>query len=510
MYIECALEPCESRAALSRANLGGLRERSVIREFVIADQVPHIVERLLADDPRVVTFGVYIWNIRESERVAAMLRALRPDVKIICGGPELSFGTDHSAFDTIADCIITGEGDITYRKICEKLLAGDQVPKRIQGEKPDLKTLKLPYDEYSDEDVLRRIIYVEASRGCPFTCEFCLSSIDEKVRSFDLGEFLSAMDRLIQRGCRTFKFVDRTFNLKPSSCARILNFFYDSWPRNEDGSLIAPLSTRQMDGGEARNEAFFLHFEMVPDRLPETIKELIERFPAGSIQFEVGIQSFTPEVGELISRRMDLDKTAENLTYLREGHLVHVHADLIVGLSGETPESFITSYDALYRLGPDEIQVGILKLLKGTPLIRHQERFGMVFNPEPPYDLLASKLFPFDEMQRFKRFARYHELFVNSGRFGPAIELLTSSDTSPCRTLLGFSDWLWESTHQEHQFALRRQYDLLIDYLLEIGIDEDRVLNALTECVLMSGNKRGMPDRLRTRVESRMYAKPLA
>ena len=172
----------------------------------------------------------------------------------------------------------------------------------------------------------------------------------------------------VQYGCRTFKFVDRTFNLKPSVCQKILGFFYQRWPRQEDGSLLPPLDERQMDGGAKRNDAFFLHFEMVPDRMPEAVKEQIQLFPAGSIQFEIGIQSFTPVVGELINRRMNIPALEANFKWLDQTALVHVHADLIVGLPGETPETFLKSYDQLYALRPEEIQVGILKLLPGpTP-----------------------------------------------------------------------------------------------------------------------------------------------
>ncbi|TVR47028.1 MAG: DUF4080 domain-containing protein [Planctomycetota bacterium] len=484
-----------------RANLGNLRERSVIREFTIQDRCDHIVETLLFEKPRLIGFGVYIWNLRETERVVAMLKALHPEITVVCGGPEVSHGIDHSSLGVHADSIISGEGEEAFARVAAAVLAGAKPPPRIAEQKPNLSSMALPYGEYSDEDLRQRIIYVEASRGCPFTCEFCLSSIDEKVRSVPMEKFLAAMADLVLRGCRTFKFVDRTFNLKPSSCAAILDFFYEQWPRDAKGDLIAPLSSRQMDGGEMRNESFFLHFEMVPDRLPDSIKALIERFPAGSIQFEVGIQSFTPKVGELISRRMDQQQTENNLRYLRDGGLVHVHADLIIGLPGETPESFHESYDRLFALGPDEIQLGILKLLRGTPLRRHTESFSMIYNGDPPYDLLASVDFPFAVMQRYKRFARYHEIFINSGRFPAGIQLLLQGQSSPCAALLAFSDWLWATTRQEHQFALTRQYDLLIDYLITSGHSQDRVLQVLALDASRRTSKRGVPERLRPYVE---------
>lgn len=487
-----------------RANLGALRERSSIREFTIGDQPARIAEQLLAEAPRIIGFGVYIWNLRETERVVAILKTVQPDLRIIMGGPEVSFGVEHTRLGDLVDVVIRGEGDIAFADVCQRLLAGEDVPRSIDGGKPSVDQLTLPYDEYTDEDLRQRIIYVEASRGCPFTCEFCLSSIDDGVRAFALDNFLAAMGRLVDRGCRTFKFVDRTFNLKPSSCERILTFFLDRWPRAEDGSLLAPLTARQMDQGSARNEAFFLHFEMVPDRLPEGIRALITRFPAGAIQFEIGIQSFTPEVGVNISRRMDTTRTEANLTWLRELGSVHVHADLIIGLPGETLATFLASYDQLWRLRPGEIQVGILKLLRGTPLARHVTPFSMAFNPEPPYDLLASAAFPFATMQRCKRFARYHELFVNSGRFPRSIDLIVASapTDSPGTALLAFSDWLWAQTGQDHALALPRQYDLVLDHLFSLGVAEDAANAVVLADFLASGNIRHAPARLRAAAEA--------
>lgn len=487
-----------------RANLGELHPRSAIHEFTIADQPARIAERLLALGPCIIGFGIYIWNLRETERVVAILKAVQPDLRIVIGGPEVSFGVDHTKLGDLADVVVRGEGDLVFGEVCRRLLAGEEVPRSVDGGKPSADQIALPYDEYTDEDLRQRIIYVEASRGCPFTCEFCLSSIDDGVRAFVLDDFLGAMGRLVDRGCRTFKFVDRTFNLKPSTCERILTFFLERWPRAADGGLLAPLTARQMDQGSQRNDAFFLHFEMVPDRLPEGIRALIARFPAGAIQFEIGIQSFTPEVGVNISRRMDTTRTEANLTWLRELGTVHVHADLIIGLPGETLASFLASYDQLWRLRPGEIQIGILKLLRGTPLARHRDPFAMVFNPEPPYDLLASRDFPFVMMQRCKRFARYHELFVNSGRFTRGIELLiaTSPTESAGAALLAFSDRLWDQTGQDHALAMPRQYDLLLDALLALGVDQADATRALVADVLDHGSLRYAPARLRAAAEA--------
>ena len=440
------------------ANMGELQAQTVIREFTIADPPARVAERVLAESPTIVGFGIYIWNRRETEQVIRIMKAVAPHVLVVIGGPEPTHAAHDDALLQSADVTIAGEADLMFRTVCSDLLAGRPVAKRIAAPKPDPATLVMPYDLYTDNDLAHRLIYVEASRGCPFTCEFCLSSIENGVRAFPLEPFLAALDGLLKRGCQTFKFVDRTFNLSPTTATAIMRFFQARW-----------------------RDGLYLHFEMVPDRLPDPVKELLAWFPAGAVQLEIGIQSFTPEVGALISRRMDRAKTAANLEWLRTSTGIHVHADLIVGLPGETPASFRTSFDELWHMQPGEIQVGILKLLPGTPLVRHVLPFAMAFNPEPPYDLLASKDFPFSQMQRFKRFARYFELYANDGGFSRGLDLAITHgpSASPFDGLLAFSDWLWRTTGQEHQFARPRLYLLLAEYLDSLGLPNEVVDGAL-------------------------------
>ena len=460
------------------ANLGSLRDQAAIREFTIHDRPSAVAETLLSDAPAIIGLGVYIWNLRETTQVVALLRTVAPEVRIVVGGPELSHDSEHERIVELADVLITGEADLAFARVCTELLAGAAVPKVVRAAKPDLAQVVLPYELYSDEDLAHRLIYVEASRGCPYTCEFCLYSVDNGVRTFPQQAFLDALARLWARGCRTYKFVDRTFNLSPRSAGAILEFFLARIAQD------APLP--------------FLHFEMVPDRLPDSLKTLIARFPAGVVQFEVGIQSFTPEVGELVSRRMDRGRTEANLRWLAAESGVHVHADLIIGLPGETMASLGDSFDCLWYLQPHEIQVGILKLLKGTPIGRHRDAFAMRFNPEPPYDLLACSAFDFATMQRLKRFARYFEMFANRERFCDALDRLMAMQRSPFAAFLAFSDWLWATVAREHALALPRQYELLADYLMTIGgLPRSAVVALLSGDFLRHQSPKYLPEFLR-------------
>ena len=449
----------------------GLRAQTVLREFVIGQRSAQIVEDLLALNPRVIGLGVYIWNVVETTQVVRLLKALRPDVLVVLGGPEVSFETDSQEICRLADHVVTGWGDVTFPKLCRALLDGPKpLMKIVPGEQPPLAELALPYTEYTAEDLAQRLLYAEASRGCPFKCEFCLSSLDKTAWAFELDRFMAEMDSLYQRGARNFKFVDRTFNLKVDFSVRILQFFLDRM---------------QPD--------LFVHFEVVPDSLPDKLKALIAQFPAGSLQFEVGIQSFNPAVQQRISRKQDNVKTADNLRWLVNESHAHVHADLIFGLPGETLESFADGFDQLHALAPHEIQFGILKRLRGTPITRHTEAFAMVYDPQTPYTILQNSTIDFTTLQRINRFARYWDMVANSGRFSLGLTLLLGGG-SAFHNFLAFSDWLWRTTGKTHEFALEKLLDLLHDHL----VDERRLPAADVRAALLADYRasgaRGKPN----------------
>lgn len=428
------------------ANMGELKPRTALREFDINQRVLDIAERILAEEPLLVGLGVYIWNVIQTTELVAILKRTRPELIVIVGGPEVSYECDQQEIVRLADYVITGEADLKFGEVCRALLRGERPAlKIIPAELPDVAALVLPYDLYEERDIAHRILYVEASRGCPFTCEFCLSSLETPVRAFALEPFLGALARLLERGVRQFKFVDRTFNLNPRTSSAILQFFLDRW-----------------------QPGLFVHFEMVPDRLPAALRELIAQFPAGALQFEVGIQTFDLAVEKLISRRQNHERLAENLRWLRESSGVHVHADLIAGLPGETWESFAAGFDRLLELGPQEIQVGILKRLRGTPIVRHDAEWAMRYSPHAPYEVLQTKLLDFAALQRLRRFARFWDIFGNSGNFTASLPLLWR-EGSPFAGFLAFADWLQARGVQSHGIARTRQYELLHEYLR--GID---------------------------------------
>ncbi len=451
----------------------GLRAQTVLREFVIQQKPTQIVEELLALDPKVIGLGLYIWNVVETTQVVRLLKALRPDIKIVLGGPEVSFEIEQQEICRLADHVVTGWGDVSFAKLCRALLDGPQpLMKVIAGEQAPLAELAMPYREYTAQDLAKRLLYVEASRGCPFKCEFCLSSLDKTAWAFDLDLFMAEVETLYQRGARNFKFVDRTFNLKIDNSVRILQFFLDRLVENPD---------------------VFVHVEVVPDSLPDRLKALIAQFPAGALQFEVGIQSFNPDVQQRVSRKQDNEKTADNLRWLVNESRAHVHADLIFGLPGETLASFANGFDRLHELAPHEIQFGILKRLRGTPITRHTAEFAMVYDPQTPYTILQNSTVDFATLQRVNRFARYWDRVANSGRFSSTLKLLLMPG-SAFGNFMAFSDWLWQTTGKTHEFAHEKLVDLLHDYLIERRpLAVTAVRGALLADYLASG-ARGKPD----------------
>lgn len=471
-YIHASLGLRYLLANLARHGSPALRAATVQREFTINRPVAEIVAALLAElgeakkgVPQIIGFGVYIWNVEPTTEVVRLLKQARPALKIVLGGPEVSYEWDEQEIVRLADHVITGWGDISFAKLCRALVDGPPpLMKIIPGEQPALAEIELPYDEYSADDLAHRLLYVEASRGCPFKCEFCLSALDKTAWAFDEGRFLAALDSLYQRGARNFKFVDRTFNLKIDSSLQILQFFLDR---------LTP--------------DLFLHFEVIPDHLPERLKAMILRFPPGVLQFEIGIQTFNPEVQQRISRRQDNEKTGLNLDWLAQHSPAHLHADLIFGLPGESLESFAASFDRLYAHRPHEIQLGILKRLRGTPLARHSEAFAMVYASQPPYTIIETGAVDAATVQHFTRLARYWDLYANSGRFPQTLSLLLEGN-SPFAAFSAFTDWLWQSTGQTSGFTPEKLVDRKFDYLTQVlGHAPERIRPRLLADYLASG-----------------------
>ncbi len=442
------------------ANMQELMQNSRILEFSINDAVQTIAEKILDESPTILGLGVYIWNATQTHELIEVIKKVSPQTKIVLGGPEVSYEPFRVNFSK-ADYIIQGEGDIAFYKLCKEIQTdtapNEQVIKPILA---DLSKVKLPYRYYSQNDIDNRYIYVEASRGCPFMCEFCLSSIDEKVRNFDLNQLLEEFELLWQKGARNFKFVDRTFNLNMKFANAILDFFL------------------------AKEAPYFAHFEVIPDHFPESIKEKIALFPAGALQLEIGIQTLNPQVAQNINRPLKIKKIKENLEYIENQTKAHIHLDLIVGLPGEDLQSFGKNLNELVSISASEIQIGILKKLSGTTLERHDREFGMRYSDIPPYDILSNDLLSFKAIQKMKRFARFWDLTYNSGNFKKSITLLWEKK-SVYDSFYAFSEWIYTQTDSTWKISLDRLSKLLFEYLTtELNMENSKVAKYMIDDLL--------------------------
>ncbi len=437
------------------ANMQELQEETRILEFTINENIQSIAEQILQEKPGIIGISVYIWNASEVHQLLEILKKISPQSVIVLGGPEAAH-LPHRVDFSKADYVIQGEGDVAFYKLCSEIIAGNAPKEKIIAPvMADLKTINLPYDYYSDSDVANRYIYVEASRGCPFLCEFCLSAIDEKVRNFDIDALLCEFEKLWQRGARNFKFIDRTFNLNMKFANAILDFFLTKEP------------------------PYFAHFEVVPDHFPESLKTRIAQFPAGALQLEVGIQTLDPAIAENINRPLKIEKIKENLAFLENETKAHMHVDLIIGLPGETLEGFGRNLDALAALTSCEIQIGILKHLSGTTMSRHDREAGMIYSDVPPYDILQNDLISFVQIQEMKRFARFWDLVYNSGNFTNTVDLLFK-DVGVYEGFKAFSLWLYHETQSTWKISLDRLTQHIFDFLTqERKLDEAEVIETM-------------------------------
>jgi len=454
------------------ANLKDLQQDAMILEFNINDALQTVAEKILIHKPEILGIGVYIWNVMEVSELIHIIKKVSPSTKIVLGGPEVSHEPFRVNMDS-ADFIIQGEGDLAFYELCKNIQENKSIKNKIiKMSMPTLKDIVMPYKYYTDEDIKNRYIYVEASRGCPFECEFCLSSMDEKVRAFNLDDLLEEFEVLWSRGARNFKFIDRTFNLNMKTANRILDFFLQKEP------------------------PYFTHFEVIPDSFPDSIKEKIKLFGHGALQLEIGIQTLNLAVANNISRPLKLDKIRNNISFLQEETEAHMHLDLIVGLPGESLESFGANLDELVSLSSCEIQIGILKKLSGTYINRHDVEFGMVYSDIPPYDILKNNELSFNDIQIMKRFSRFWDLTYNSGNFKQSVKLVWCEE-SVFEEFYEFCLWMYTQTDSTYKISLSRLGELLFRYLTDVKYLQKKIVAQTMLEDMMKLKGRAIPNYLK-------------
>lgn len=407
-----------------------------LREFTIHDPVEVVVGNLYDENPEVVGFSCYIWNIEETAKVLSVARKVLPHAKFVLGGPEVSYDAAHFLREIPAvDAIVVGEGELAFFELIEAYKRG-RSPNGVRGvywrsidgqihfggpqpKLPNLDDLPTPYAERWMSELENRIVYFEASRGCPFSCQFCLSSIESGVRYFSLQRVKADLARLIAAGVRQIKFVDRTFNLRKDYALEIFQFLVDH-----------PGSTT-------------FHFEITGDILkPDIVAWLCEHAPPGLFRFEMGVQSTNDVTNALVKRRQNFERLAQTVESIRVSGRILLHLDLIAGLPEEDYASFRKTFNDVFALVPDELQLGFLKMLRGTGIRAAAAAHGYAYMDEAPYEMLYNDVLSYDDVRHLKNLEDVLEKYHNSGRFRHVLGYLTEDVfSSPFDLFQEFGDY---------------------------------------------------------------------
>lgn len=450
-----------------------------IAEYTIKDPVMNIVSDIFSRKPDVVGFSCYIWNIEETITVINMLRKIMPEVKIILGGPEVSYDTDQW-MERIpeVDFIVMGEGEETFHHLLTELEGDgkfhmvfgiayrkqrvDKLEALINPGRPklDLATLPSPYRFKEDIPQLgSRVVYFETSRGCPFSCQFCLSSIEVGVRYFDINRTKADILYLIDSGAKLIKFVDRTFNIKRDYALDMFQFLIEN------------------------HRSCVFQFEITADIMrPEVLDYLAENAPPGVFRFEIGVQSTNDVTNDAVQRRQNWSKLVRTVTKVRDSGKIDQHLDLIAGLPLENYDTFRGTFNDVFALGPEELQLGFLKMLRGTGLRRDADKWGYIYMDRAPYEMLGNDLMPFGDIVRIKRVEDVLEKYWNAHRMDRTLLYLVQSVfDSPFDFFQAFGDYWegrgWQKIGHQLEDLFSRLWAFLTSYQEHATASGDKMLD---------------------------------
>ncbi|MDO6353609.1 DUF4080 domain-containing protein [Caloramator sp. CAR-1] len=435
--------------------------------------------------PDVVAFSCYIWNIENTLKICGILKEINKDITIILGGPEVSYDPKNILqLNEYIDFIIFGEGEETFKELLEYVSGKGKDLKSIKGlafrlgeeiivneERPlitNLDTIPFPYDL----EIPSKIVYYEASRGCPFSCKYCLSSTIKGIRFFSLERIKKDLKYLIDNDVKLVKFVDRTFNANKRMAIEIWEFLI----QNSKGTKF--------------------HFEIAADLLDEDCFEVLKRAPKDLFQFEIGVQTTNETVLKNINRIMDFEKVKNNVKRIMSMGNIHCHLDLIVGLPGEDFSSFRRSFEDVMDIKPDVLQIGFLKVLKGSPISFEAEEYGIKYSPYPPYQVLKTKDLSFQEVVFLFKFEEVFETFYNSHIFDNTIRYFLNKLNS-YEFFSKLTIFLEENNFFKLNFDLNGKTKLLLEFLKKYE-DEDIVKSLLIHDYLFTTKKGYLPEFLKS------------
>lgn len=432
-----------------------------IAEYTINQQLQDIMRDIYEKHPDVLCLSCYIWNLQYVEELVREIHKVCPQMPIWLGGPEVSYDAEEVLLRLPeVTGVMKGEGEKTFAELCGyyqkqkpedlKDIAGitfrtelNEVIDNPWRMSMDLSEVPFVYNNMKDFE--NKIIYYETSRGCPFSCSYCLSSIDKKLRFRDLELVKQELQFFIDHNVPQVKFVDRTFNCKHDHAMAIWEFIKDN------------------DNGVTN-----FHFEVSADLLNEQEIELIKTMRPGLIQLEIGVQSTNPETIKEIHRTMDFEKLGEIVTKIQKGNNIHQHLDLIAGLPFEDFQSFAKSFDDVYALKPHQLQLGFLKVLKGSYMEEQKENYGLVYKSAPPYEVLFTKWISFEEVLRLKGIEEMVEVYYNSRQYEKTLETLETEFSSMFEMYEKIWNFYEKNGLNKVQHKRAARYKILLDFICEL------------------------------------------
>ncbi len=455
-----------------------------IKEFSINDRVENILEGIIEEKPDVVAFSCYIWNMEFVNRLAELIKLVDPNIEILYGGPEVSYEGKEFLENHEGEYVIVGEGEKTFREFVLYKL-GERKIEDIKGlnykrdgkvfenpKRPEMDMNELVFPYTYEEDINNKIVYYEASRGCPFKCKYCLSSVMHGVRFLDVERVKKELKYFMERGLKLVKFVDRTFNCNREYTVELLKYL-----------------------SEQDTETRF-HFEVAADLLTEEQIEILNNAPKGRFQLEVGVQTTNNEVLHNINRYITYENIKEKVLKVAAGKNVMQHLDLIAGLPGEDLESFKKSFNDVHAIRPDEIQLGFLKLLKGSSMREEAEKWGIVYSPYAPYEIIRSKDISYEELLLLKKVEAMVDKYYNSCKFNNVIKFFLNIYEKPFDFYYDLAMFFEEKGNFKRSIGNVEYYKILLDFYLEKigGEDEGLFKEVLKFDYLCFNKKRWLPD----------------
>jgi radical SAM superfamily enzyme YgiQ (UPF0313 family) len=451
----------------------------LVKEYSINDKIERITEDIMSEKPDIVAFSCYIWNIEYVTRISNLIKVIDPAIEILYGGPEVSFDSSEYIKSEVVDYVIEGEGEVAFKEFIEFKLGGRSVDAvsnlHYKVDKDSVKSneikvlmnmedLNFPYEnELIGEN---RIVYYEASRGCPFSCKYCLSSTIHGVRFHEVERVKRELQFFMDKQVRLVKFVDRTFNCNSDFAKEIWKFIIDS----------------------KSNTTF--HFEISADLLKEDEIEILKAAPEGRIQFEVGVQSTNPEVLNNISRFVSFDKIKAKVDQIKALNNIKQHLDLIIGLPGEDFKSFKNSFNEVYAVKPEELQLGFLKLLKGSPMREESNKWGMAYSPYPPYEILRTKDISYEEVIMLKKVEEMVDKYLNSGKFNTIIQFLSREFHTAFDFYFALSQFFDRKGYFQRNISSVDYYKVFVEFNEEVVKSDELQLKEIVKFDYLSFNKR--------------------